>query len=50
MLPPRDWPDYPYRFLLPRLEVTRRFWAAGGRVFDTSPLYGMAARVDLFAN
>jgi hypothetical protein len=24
------------------LEVTRRFWAAGGRVFDTSPLYGMA--------
>jgi diketogulonate reductase-like aldo/keto reductase len=23
-------------------EVTRRFWAAGGRVFDTSPLYGMA--------
>jgi hypothetical protein len=21
---------------------TRRFWAAGGRVFDTSPLYGMA--------
>jgi diketogulonate reductase-like aldo/keto reductase len=24
------------------LEVTRQFWAAGGRVFDTSPLYGMA--------
>jgi len=24
------------------LEVTRRFWAAGGRVIDTSPLYGMA--------
>src|SRR6202789_1434802 len=24
------------------LEVTRRFWAAGGRVFDTSPLYGTA--------
>jgi hypothetical protein len=24
------------------LEVTHRFWAAGGRVIDTSPLYGMA--------
>ena len=24
------------------LEVTRRFWEAGGRVIDTSPLYGMA--------
>ncbi len=24
------------------LEVSRRFWQAGGRVFDTSPLYGMA--------
>jgi diketogulonate reductase-like aldo/keto reductase len=24
------------------LEVTRRFWQAGGRVIDTSPLYGMA--------
>jgi diketogulonate reductase-like aldo/keto reductase len=23
-------------------EVVRRFWRAGGRVFDTSPLYGMA--------
>jgi len=23
-------------------EVVRRFWQAGGRVFDTSPLYGMA--------
>jgi diketogulonate reductase-like aldo/keto reductase len=23
-------------------EVTRRFWQAGGRVIDTSPLYGMA--------
>lgn len=23
-------------------EVVRRFWAAGGRVVDTSPLYGMA--------
>lgn len=24
------------------LEVVRRFWQGGGRVFDTSPLYGMA--------
>src|ERR1700760_4317961 len=24
------------------LEVTRRYWQAGGRVIDTSPLYGMA--------
>jgi diketogulonate reductase-like aldo/keto reductase len=24
------------------LEATRRFWQAGGRVIDTSPLYGMA--------
>jgi diketogulonate reductase-like aldo/keto reductase len=24
------------------LEVTRRFWEAGGRVIDTSPLYGLA--------
>src|ERR1700761_4255357 len=24
------------------LKVTRRFWQAGGRVIDTSPLYGMA--------
>src|ERR1700691_6546990 len=23
-------------------EVTRRYWEAGGRVIDTSPLYGMA--------
>ena len=23
-------------------EVTRRYWQAGGRVIDTSPLYGMA--------
>jgi diketogulonate reductase-like aldo/keto reductase len=32
-------------------EVTRRYWQAGGRVIDTSPLYGMAeVNVGHFAN
>jgi aryl-alcohol dehydrogenase-like predicted oxidoreductase len=25
-------------------EVTRRYWEAGGRVIDTSPLYGMGGQ------
>jgi diketogulonate reductase-like aldo/keto reductase len=34
-----QWPDTPRDNLR---EVVRRFWSAGGRVIDTSPLYGLA--------
>lgn len=34
-----QWPDTPRDNLR---EVVRRFWAGGGRVIDTSPLYGLA--------